>query len=235
MTDIRSMDDDWFLAHIDQIEPYFEEVASMGRRNGAGLHEEVGWEVQIDEIKASIAIEDEDDELFCLHLMEKDGVPDFLAGGFVRGGADIHEYGPGLWCRPEPTETVAHYVRAKNTIAAKTRLIQYCELRSLMHDEKFESERTANRHPPRQTNNRYWGIPPMPLRESHDKDMAAWKLFVDMDAEWIEHNYDVLRIYFDEVESLYPVYIRSIKAQRLGLILKLALQLALMGCLENPE
>ena len=144
---------------------------------------------------------------------------DYLLYPFNDGHSprEVHDYGPSIWCRPERlNQTAAYRIRMRGQIDAKTRLLQYCELRSLLSEDQFEVERLDFRLPPRVTNNRYWGIAPDPQPGLYfEKDKEAWSYFINLEEAWIVRDYDKIRPLFRDIVLIYPTEVGLIETKRL--------------------
>ena len=194
------MDFKWMVENADLVMPYFEEVATKGNACGRGVHydhsEGVNWGKYIDDVKMAIALEG-DDETYNTHLLESF---DAVNLGSDRDSSVVQS--------PNPTESAAYRVRGNNSISAKDRLIEFCELSSIREDGSIEPERIVLSHPARRTSNRYWGISPQGGRS--EADLSAWDFFMDFEAQWIRSHPELVRPHFDEVSAMG--YGRSVEA-----------------------
>ncbi|EJK63781.1 hypothetical protein THAOC_15541 [Thalassiosira oceanica] len=214
-----NLDEEYFIENFSEIEPYLEEVAAMGISHSG----EVKWDGHIDEIKQDVAVEVDDDELIEILQSEILGDYDYLLNPFSIIGQilaphehEVHDYGPAIWSRPDRLQqTAAYRMRMRGQIDAKSRLLQYCELRSLRNEDEFEAERLDFRLPVRVTNNRYWGIAPDPQPACFERDREAWSYFIGVEDAWIVRDYDKIRPLFRDIALIYPAEVGLIETKRL--------------------
>ena len=122
------------------------------------------------------------------------------AGNWAQYIADVRE-AISPWHRPDHlSETEAYQVRQGGTISAKDRLLELCELSSILQFNIIESEAEAAGIPARQTTNRYWGISPQ--GGDSEEDVYAWHYFMDLDRTWATSRADLIQPHFDEVSAL---------------------------------
>ena len=144
--------------------------------------------------------------------MHKDGLSPELrftegAGNWAQYIADVRE-AISPWHRPDHlSETEAYQVRQGGTISAKDRLLELCELSSILQFNIIESEAEAAGIPARQTTNRYWGISPQ--GGDSEEDVYAWHYFMDLDRTWatlaaqISSNLTLMKFQPLDMETLF--------------------------------
>ena len=228
---LLEMDEKWLVENSDEVEVYFEEVATLGNnicRKGFVAVDELKFEFTIDRLKRSIAIKN---DAFELYELERHGVlgtngdsvdwseyaEHYLEGehalplsvSIPDGAGCTYVWSTGFWCRPpDLADTAAYRDRESNSLSPVTRLRQYCELASMMDFTiwSVEPERKIMSRPARITTNRYWGISPTGGEdaEDHEKefDHGAWDYFMNLDRIWVHDKFPLVEPVMEEVAEL---------------------------------